>query len=87
MIKLQGKNIYLAALERSDCEKICADNEYDFSNPCEPTLFGYSVENYNEWYEEIQRLLKENANVRVGIFLADGTVIGDGAYYCRNAGG
>ena len=77
MLKLQGENIYLAALERQDCKKICEDNEYDFANPTEPTLFGWSVENYNEWYEEIQKLLKENVNIRLGIFMNDGTVIGD----------
>ena len=77
MIKLQGKNIYLAALERQDCRKLCEDNEYDFINPTEPTLFGYSVENSDEWYTDIQRLLKENVNVRLGIFLNNGTVIGD----------
>jgi len=64
-------------MERQDCKKICEDNEYDFANPLEPTVFGWSIENYNEWYEDIQRLLKENVNIRVGIFLNDGTVIGD----------
>ncbi|MCL2605216.1 MAG: GNAT family N-acetyltransferase [Defluviitaleaceae bacterium] len=77
MIKFQGNNIYLAALERADCKKICEENEYDFADPLEPTLFGWSAENADEWYEEIQRLLKENVNIRVGIFLNDGTVIGD----------
>ena len=77
MIKLQGKHIYLAALERADCRKICEDNEYDFANPLEPIQFGWSVENSDEWYEEIQKLLKSNVNIRVGIFLNDGTVIGD----------
>ena len=77
MIKLQGKCIYLAALERADCRKICEDNECDFANPLETALFGWSVENSDEWYEEIQKLLKSNVNMRVGIFLNDGTVIGD----------
>jgi len=77
MIKLQGQDIYLAALERKDCKKICEDNEYDFANPVEPTLFGWSVENSDEWYDDIQRLLKSDVNIRVGIFLNDGTVIGD----------
>ncbi|MCL2507930.1 MAG: GNAT family N-acetyltransferase [Oscillospiraceae bacterium] len=77
MIKLQGKDIYLAALERKDCKKICEDDEYDFDNPVETTLFGWSVENSDEWFDEIQRLLKSGVNIRVGIFLNDGTVIGD----------
>ena len=77
MIKLRGKDLYLAALERKDCKKLCEDNEYDFDNPLEPTLFGWSVENADEWFEEIQRLLKSDVNIRLGIFLNDGTVIGD----------
>ena len=77
MIKLQGEKIYLAALERADCRKICEDNEYDFNNAVEHILFGWSVENADEWYEEIQELLKTNVNIRVGVFLNDGTVIGD----------
>ena len=77
MIKLQEKNIYLAALERKDCRKICEDNEYDFVNPVESTLLGWSVENSDKWFDEIQRLLETDANIRLGIFLNDGTVIGD----------
>jgi RimJ/RimL family protein N-acetyltransferase len=79
MIKLRGKDVYLAALERGDCKKICEDNEYDFADPVEPTLFGWSVENSDEWFGEIQRLLKSDVNIRLGIFLNDGTVIGDAA--------
>ena len=77
MIKLLGKEIYLAALERNDCKRIYDDNEYDFDNPVEATLFGWSAENADEWYGEIQRLLKSDVNIRLGIFLNDGTVIGD----------
>jgi len=77
LVKLQGANIYLAALERKDCKKLTDDNEYDFDNPVEPTLFGWSVENSDEWFDEIQRLLKSDRNIRLGIFLNCGTVIGD----------
>jgi len=77
MLKLQGNNVYLAALEKQDCKKLYEDNEYDFGNATESILFGYSVENSDEWFYEIQKLLKENVNVRLGIFLNDTTVIGD----------
>ena len=77
MLKLQGKNLYLAALERKDCKKLYEDSEYDFANPTESILFGYSVEKSDEWYEEIQKLLRENVNIRLGIFLNNDTVIGD----------
>jgi len=77
MLKLQGNNVYLAALERHDCRKLYEDDEYDFNNPTESILFGGSVERADEWYDEIQKLLQENVNIRLGIFLNDGTVIGD----------
>ena len=77
MIKLRGLNLYLAALERHDCKKICEDNEYDFNNPVEPTLFGWSVEKADWWFDEIQRLLESDVNIRLGIFLNSGEVIGD----------
>ena len=77
MLKLQGKNLYLAALERQDCKKLHEDNEYDFTNPMESILFGLSVENSDAWFDEIQKLLQENQNIRLGIFLNDGMVIGD----------
>ena len=76
MIKLQGKNLYLATLERADCKKLYEDFEYDFANPAEPLNIGYSVEKSDEWFDEIQKL-QGNENIRLGIFLNDGTVIGD----------
>ena len=76
-LKLQCSNIYIAALERQDCRKLYEDDEYDFYNPTEPILFGCSVEKSDEWFDEIQKLLRENVNIRLGIFLNDGTVIGN----------
>lgn len=77
MFKLQGKDINLAALEREDCRKLYEDFEYDFDNPMDTVLFGCSVESADAWYDDIQKLIRENVNIRVGIFLPDGTVIGD----------
>ena len=76
MLKLQGKLLYLAAMEREDCKKVYEDFEYDFDNPTEPLYIGYSVEKSNEWFDEIQKL-QGNTHIRLGIFLNDGTVIGD----------
>jgi len=76
MLKLQSENIYLAVLERKDCKKLYEDFEYDFENPAEPLYIGYSVEKSDEWFDEIQKM-QGNENVRLGIFLNDGTVIGD----------
>jgi len=76
MIKLQGENLYLAVLERNDCKKLYEDFEYDFDNPVEPLYIGQSVEKSDEWFDEIQKL-QGKENIRLGIFLNDGTVIGD----------
>ncbi len=76
MLKLLGKDIYLAALEREDCKRLWRDTEYDFANPCEELNIGLSEEAALEWFADIQK--KQNKeNVRLGIFLPDGTPIGD----------
>ena len=76
MIKLQGENIYLAVLERKDCKKLYEDFEYDFENSAEPLYIGQSLEKSDEWFDEIQKL-QGKENIRLGIFLNGGTVIGD----------
>lgn len=76
MIKLQGEKVYLATLERKDCKKLYEDFEYDFKSPSEPLHIGYSVEKSDEWFDEIQKL-QGKENIRLGIFINDGTVIGD----------
>lgn len=76
MLKLQGKDIYLAMLTREDCKKLWNDFEYDFENPTEEFNIGHSDEKADGWFDEIQKL-QGNQNVRLGIFLNDGTPIGD----------
>ena len=75
-MRIQGKKVYLALLEREHCKKLWNDFEYDFDNPTEEFNIGHSDEKANGWFDEIQRL-QGNQNVRLGIFLPDGTVIGD----------
>ena len=77
MLKLQGKRIYLAALEREHCRKLYEDWEYDFEHMPEPLNMGNPLDSSDEWYDEMQRLKGEH--IRLGIFLNDGTVIGNGA--------
>ena len=77
MVKLHGKDIYLAALERAHCHTIFATTTYDFDNPTDTIMFGCAVESADGWYEEIQKHLREDVNIRLGIFLNDGTVIGN----------
>ncbi len=76
MLKLQGNDIYLALLEREDCKTIWNDFEYDFDNPTEELSIGHSDEKAAGWFEEIQKL-QGDVNVRLGIFLNNGSVIGD----------
>ncbi len=76
MIKLNGESIYLAPLEKEHCKKIMEDTEYDFESPSEPVTIGISSANSDAWFDEIQKL-QGNVHIRLGIFLPDGTVIGD----------
>ena len=76
MVKLQGQKIYLATLEREHCKKIWEDTEYDFEQLSEPFIVGRSSSNADGWFDEIQKL-QGTTHVRLGIFLPDGTVIGD----------
>jgi RimJ/RimL family protein N-acetyltransferase len=76
MLKLQGARLYLAVMERDDCKTVWEDFEYDFENPAEPLNIGHSSEKAAEWFDEIQKL-QGNTNIRLGIFLNDGAIIGD----------
>ena len=73
---LKAKDIYLGTLERKDCKTLWNDFEYDFNNPSEELNMGHSEEKADEWFDEIQKQ-QGNSNVRLGIFLNDGSVIGD----------
>lgn len=75
-MKLLEKDVYLATLTREDCKKLWNDFEYDFQNPAEELNIGHSDEKAAGWFDEIQNL-QGNRNVRLGIYLNDGTVIGD----------
>lgn len=75
LIKLQGNRIYLATLERADCRRIYEDREYDFTHITGPLMMGSSIEKSDDWFFEIQNA--QGSEIRLGIFLKDGTVIGD----------
>ena len=75
-MKLQGEKIYLATLEREHCKKLYVEFEYDFANMAEQLHIGHSIEKSDAWFDEIQKLQGER-HIRLGIFLPDGTVIGD----------
>jgi len=76
MVKLQGEKVILATLEREDCKKVWQDTEYDFEHLTEPFILGRSSANADAWFEEVQKA-QGTAHIRLGIFLPDGTVIGD----------
>ena len=75
-MKLQGDRIYLATLEREHCKTLWAEFEYDFGNKAEQLNIGHSIEKSDVWFDEIQKL-QGTQHIRLGIFLPDGTVIGD----------
>ncbi len=76
MLKLQGNQVYLAVMERADCKKLFEDDEYDFNNPTDILHIGNSVEKADEWFDEIQKI-QGKTNIRLGIFLNNGEIIGD----------
>lgn len=77
-MRLQGEDIYLDTLEREHCRRLWQEFEYDFACPAEPLNPGFSVEKADEWFADIQRD-QGGRHIRLGIFLNDGTVIGDAA--------
>ena len=76
MVNLKGNLIYLATLEKEDCRKVWEDTEYDFGQKTEPFIIGRSSANADAWFDDIQKS-QGNTHIRLGIFLPDGTVIGD----------
>lgn len=76
MLKLRGKNIYLAVLEREHCKKIWDDFEYDYDAMTEPLNIGHANSKADLWFDEIQHD-QGNKHIRLGVFLNDGEVIGD----------
>ena len=75
-MKIQGKDIYLSTLERKDCRALWNDFEYDFNNPAEEFNPGHSEEKSDAWFDDIQKS-QGNSHIRLGIFLNDGTIVGD----------
>jgi len=76
MVKLQGKKIYLATMEREHCKKVWEETEYDFAQHTEMFIAGRSSENAGEWFDNMQKEQGEK-QIYLGIFLPDGTIIGD----------
>jgi len=76
MVKLQGERIYLGTLEKEHCKKLWDEFEYDFVNRTEQLNIGQSIEKAEEWFEQIKKE-QGNSHIRLGIFLKNGTIIGD----------
>jgi len=75
-MKLQGKNIYLAVMEKDDCIEVWQEFEYNFEEKTEVLNIGHSVKKAEDWFDEIQKL-QGDKHIRLGIFLETGKVIGD----------
>lgn len=77
MVKLLGKRIYLAALEKDHCRTIWEDFEYDFELRTEPLNIGHSISKADFWFDEIQKE-QGHKHIRLGIFLINSEqVLGD----------
>jgi RimJ/RimL family protein N-acetyltransferase len=76
MVKLQGEKIYLGTLEKEHCKNLWDEFEYDFINKTEQLNIGQSIEKAEEWFEQIKKG-QGNSHIRLGIFLNNGTIIGD----------
>lgn len=76
MLRLCGERIYLSVLEKEHCKSLWDDFEYDYETMTEPLNIGHDNSKAYEWFEEIQKY-QGNKHIRLGIFLNDGTVIGD----------
>ena len=76
MKRITGKDIYLSVLEREHCRTLFSADEHDFRLKAEPLHIGYSVEGADAWFDDIQKK-QGNENVRLGVFLNSGEVIGD----------
>ncbi len=66
----------LQHLKENIVKKVCDDFEYDFETMTEPLYIGYSSERGDKWFDEIQSV-QGSKHIRLGVFLLDGTVIGD----------
>ena len=75
-MRLEGEHIYLDTLSREDCRKLYEEYEFDLSCPAEFPAVGIAAEQSLLWYDEIQKL-QGKQNIRLGIFLKNGNVIGD----------
>lgn len=76
MLRLYGERIYLSVLEKEHCKILWDDFEYDYETMTEPLNIGHHNLKAYEWFEEIQKD-QGNKHIRLGIFLNNGTVIGD----------
>ena len=76
MVKLIGKRIYLSTLEKEHFRKMHEEYEYDFENPTWLLDIGQSIEKADEFFEKIKKD-QGNLHIWLGIFLIDGTIIGN----------
>lgn len=76
MNRLTGQDVYLATLERADCRRLWEMDACDLDHPTETPNLGHSAEKADAWFDDIQKHQGQR-HVRLGVFLHDGTVVGD----------
>jgi RimJ/RimL family protein N-acetyltransferase len=76
MVELVGKKVILRTLEREHCRQLWLDYQPAQPVATEPINPGQSIEQADKWFEAIQNA-QGKEQVYLGIFLADGQLIGD----------
>lgn len=75
-MKLIGEKVYLSVMEKEDCIKVWKDYEYNFKEKTEALNIGHSIIKAEDWFQDIQKNQGEK-DIRLGIFLNSGEIIGD----------
>lgn len=76
MVKLEGEKTVLKTLERKHCKKLWKDYEINEELPTQPLEPGKSIENADDWFEEMQEKQGDD-QYYLGIFTYEDELIGD----------
>ncbi len=76
MVQLKGEKTILKTLEREHCKKLWNDHEIDEELPTQPLEPGRSVENADEWFDEMQEK-QGDEHYYLGIFTYEDELLGD----------
>ncbi|MFW6305539.1 MAG: GNAT family N-acetyltransferase [Candidatus Saliniplasma sp.] len=76
MTELKGETTVLKTLEREDCKKLWREHEVDQELPTQQIEPGRSIEQAEDWFEDIQKK-QGDEQYYLGIFTKDDRLVGD----------